>query len=439
MAQNLVRDLCAKTITFIKNKLISDEFISRHKQNLTDFTRKRSLPFHVLFVFLINLIKSSLQNELDIFFKQIHHTDVPERKVTASALSQARHKLKHQAFIELNHETTKHFYDNYSPKTWHGFRLVAIDGSTVKVPQNSTCKSYFGALPLRQSEPRALARVSQCFDVLNNITIDAAIDSLHIGERDLATRHCAHLNPQDLVLLDRGYPAYWLFRFIMEKGVNFCARLPVGRWDIAKQFLASGLSQQVILLDPIADSKKKCRELGLAIKPIQLRLIRINHEEDTQEPIVIVTSLTDSVLYPYEFFQDLYFHRWPIEENYKVLKCRIEIENFSGKSVESVLQDFHANIFMHTITAILAFPVHSCIELDAQKKELDYKINWTQAFAKMRNCGIVLFFRECISSLIEKLHKLFLENNSSVRKGRKFPRNTQPHKKIFAFPYKPIS
>lgn len=438
MAQNLGRDLCARTITFIKNKLISQEFISRHKQNLADFTRKRSLPFHVLFIFLINLIKSSLQNELDIFFKQIHHTDVPQRKVTTSALSQARHKLKHQAFIELNHETTKHFYDTYPTKTWHGFHLVAIDGSTVKVPQNSKCKEYFGTLPIRQAEPRALARVSQCFDVLNNITRDAIIDSLHIGERDLVLRHCTHLTPKDLILLDRGYPAYWLFRFIMEKGINFCARLSIGKWNIAKQFLASGLSQQIIQLDPIADSKKKCLELGLSIKPIQLRLIRISLD-GTQEPIVIITSLTDSDLYPYKILSDLYFQRWPIEENYKVLKCRIEIENFSGKSVDAVLQDFHANIFMHNLTAIMAFPVHSRIEKDSQKKELDYKINWTQALAKMRNCGIVLFFREYISSIIEKLHKLFIENYSVIRKGRKFPRNIQPRKKIFTFPYKPIS
>lgn len=434
----MVRDLCAATITFIKNKLISQEFISRHKQNLADFTRKRSLPFHVLFAFLINLIKSSLQNELDIFFKQIHNTDIPQRKVTTSALSQARHKLKHQAFIELNHETTKHFYDNYPTKTWHGFHLVAIDGSTVKVPQNSKCKDYFGTLPIRQAEPCALARISQCFDVLNNITRDAIIDSLHIGERDFVLRHCAHLTHKDLILLDRGYPAYWLFRFIMEKGINFCARLSIGKWNVAKQFLASGLSQQIIQLDPIADSKKKCLELGLSIKPIQLRLIRIPLD-DAQEPIVIITTLTDSDLYPYEFFHDLYFHRWPIEENYKVLKCRIEIENFSGKSVETVLQDFHANIFMHNLTAVLAFPIHSRIEKDSQKKDLDYKINWTQALAKMRNCGIVLFFRECILSIIEKLHKLFIENNSAIRKGRNFPRNIQPRKKIFAFSYKPIS
>ncbi len=193
----------------------------------------------------------------------------------------------------------------------------------------------------------------------------------------------------------------------MEKGVDYCARLPIGNRDIAKQFLASGLSQQIIQLDPIADSKKKCLELGLSMKPIQLRLIRIHHE-DAQEPSVIITSLIDFDLYPYEIFHDLYFQRWPIEENCKVLKCRIEIENFSGKSVEAVLQDFHANIFMHNLTAILAFPVHSRIETDAQKKDLDYKINRTQALAKMRNCGIVLFFTMTLGCKPEPMKKIYM-------------------------------
>lgn len=182
-----------------------------------------------------------------------------------------------------------------------------------------------------------------------------------------------------------------MFLFLWEKGIHFCARLSLSTWDIAKQFLASGLSQQVIHLDPIADAQKKCRELGLSIKSVPLRLVRI-HLEDAQEPIV------------------------PL--------C--------GKSVETVLQDFHANIFMHNLTAILAFLVHSHIEKSVQKK-LDYKINWTQALAKMRNCGMVLFFRKRMVSLMKKLHQLFLGNNSAIRKGRQFPRNIQPRKKFLPF------
>jgi hypothetical protein len=32
-----------------------------------------------------------------------------------------------------------------------------------------------------------------------------------IGERELAAQHLLNVMPNDLILLDRGYPAWWLF------------------------------------------------------------------------------------------------------------------------------------------------------------------------------------------------------------------------------------
>ncbi len=48
----------------------------------------------------------------------------------------------------------------------------------------------------------------------------------------------------------------------------------------------------------------------------------------------------------------------PEEEDYKRLKSRVEIENFTGKNVKAVKQDFYANISTCNLTSILAFPVH---------------------------------------------------------------------------------
>jgi hypothetical protein len=42
-----------------------------------------------------------------------------------------------------------------------------------------------------------------------------------------------------------------------------------------------------------------------------------------------------------DLFKELYYLRWGIEENYKRLKQWVEIENFSGKSVLSIQQDFY--------------------------------------------------------------------------------------------------
>ena len=88
------------------------------------------------------------------------------------------------------------------------------------------------------------------------------------------------------------------------------------------------------------------------MNPLQLRLIRIQNGDKVQ---VLITSLIDTKRYPIEIFYDLYHSRWPVEEDYKFIKCRMELENFSGKSVLSVYQDFHAKIFTKNLVSILAF------------------------------------------------------------------------------------
>ena len=128
----------------------------------------------------------------------------------------------------------------------------------------------------------------------------------------------------------------------------------------------------------------------------------------------------------------------PIEEYYKRLKSRIEIAKFSGKSVEVVKQDFYAKVFMSSLTAVLAFPVHEKIENIQKKRKLDYKINWTQALGKIRDCGVILFFRENITELLNQLHLLFCKGLTAVRKGRSFERKRKNRKTKECFAYKPI-
>ena len=94
---------------------------------------------------------------------------------------------------------------------------------------------------------------------------------------------------------------------------------------------------------------------------------------------------------------------------------------------------------MSNLTSIVAFPMHDTVQENHQNSKLEYKINWTQALAKMRNCGILLFFRKNIRLLIDKIHALFIQNVSAVRNGRKFPRKFKSPPGKYAFSYKPIS
>lgn len=438
LAWILLSKLCAKLIDSLKEIILSNDFLDRHRQSPKNFTRKRKLPFHYLIFLLMNFIKRSYQDELDGFFQALKGYEVSKRIVSKVALSKARMKLKYEAFVELNRHLIDFFYRDFQPITWQGLNLLAIDGSTARLPRIKEIAEHFGVWHSKGGTECPIARVSQMFDVLNNISIDAVISPKSVGERELAAQHFLNLLPADLILLDRGYPAYWLFNLILSLGSNFCARISCTKWKIIRKFYHSGKKEQIIYLPAPPTSIKQCLEMGLDTKPLRLRLVRV--QLDTGETEILITSLIDSDLYPAHIFDELYHQRWPVEEDYKKAKCWIEIENFSGKSVLSVYQDFHAKIFSKNLTSALAHPTREIVRQASEGKKYEYQINFAQALSKTKDVIVLLFDRskEAAILLISQLHEIFIKTIEPIRPGRKFPRNHKVHRRCFYYCYKPI-
>ena len=438
LAQNLLFNICAELIEFIKKIITSHDFIDRHRKNSSDFTRERKLPAHSLITFLLSLVRGSYQNELDRFFNILKSSDIPIRFVTKAALAKARMKLKYQAFIELNQKLNQFFENRFKPKTWYGFRLLITDGSTIRLPHTEDISKHFGVWRVRQGRPSPMARISQLYDPLNNITVDAAISPKSVGERNMAANHFLSLLPNDLMLMDRGYPAWWLFALIISLNAHFCARISK-KWKIVRSFLASGKNQCIIYLPIPSSSVKIARQMGLDLKPLKLRLIRIDNAD---KPIVLITSLTDLKQYPYPIFSDLYHQRWPVEEDYKVIKCRIELENFSGKSALSVYQDFHAKVLMKNLVSLFALPVNDALVSDpTQTRQYDYQVNFTQALAKCKDLIPLLFQRSKrkIRLIFDALFAILMKTIEPIRPGRKYPRNHRVASRKYYLNFKPIA
>ena len=437
LARKLIFNTCATAVEFIKKIITNPDFIARHRFNPNDFTRKRKLSFHVLIVFLINFVRSSYQDELDKFFKTICRFDVAKRIVSKAALTKARMKLKFEAFVELNLHLVNYFEKHFKPRNWYGFRLLGIDGSTARLPMTESVAEHFGVWNGRQGAPSPMARVSQLFDVLNKISVDALIKPKSIGERDLAAQHMINVMDNDLILLDRGYPAWWLFNLILSMDGNFCARVSCTKWKAVRKFFRSGSAEKIINLTAPATSVAQCRQMGMDMAPLQLRFIRIENDGNVA---VLITSLIDTEKYPIDIFNDLYHHRWPIEEDYKTIKCRMELENFTGKSALSVYQDFHAKIFAKNLVWMMAFSVQDKLDQDASFKKHRYQINFTQAFSKSKGV-IALLFHDAsnrIMRLIADLQYIFQRTIEPIRPGRKYPRNHKARTRKFFLQYKPI-
>ena len=100
----------------------------------------------------------------------------------------------------------------------------------------------------------------------------------------------------------------------------------------------------------------------------------------------------------------LYHFRWNIEEADKLLKVRLELSNYSGKTSNSVKQDFFAKIFMMNMCAIMSFPVEEKIRKENQTNSNKYnqQLNKTNILSTLKESWIALWLKKsqtCTCSL----------------------------------------
>ena len=368
--------------------------------------------------FLLNMVNGSLQNELSRFFQVIDDEPVASNDVTAAAFCKARKKFCYTAFKSLNKNLIETFYQSNNEKKWHGFRLLAVDGSVTKVPKSPELMEHFGTARSHSTKPAC--RISQLYDVMNRLTLDLQVGPHSTGERNLALPHLECAGRNDLILYDRGYPANWFFLMHIQRDIQFCVRAPVNSSNLIKEFLKSGKRDARVMSPCIEKSLKRCKKDGLPTDPIELRLIKIDLPSGGVE--VLMTSLLDRKAFPRKIFSDLYQQRWGIEEDYKVLKSRLTIENYSGLSLEAVLQDIHAKTLTKNIASVAIFDAENLKDAVCANRRLPYKINNTYALSQIKdNIVRLLTFREngcLLENIIKKIAKVL----SPCRSHRKFER-----------------
>ena len=421
LAWNLLCETCAKLVEFFRNIVTNPDFLIKHRLSDKNFTRNRKLPFARVIYFLVALPTGSCQKELDGFFKTVNGLDIALSFVTKMAWCKARMKMAYSALIDLNNRMVKYFYAHFAANTWQGFFLKVIDGTTLRLPEIDAIVEHFDPRTPKNRGKCPLARVSQLYDPLNRISCDAIIAPVSQGERDLAVMHFSKLTAGDLVLLDRGYACLWLFDLILSLGADFCARMPAN-WKCVQQFLKSSKTEQIIRLPLAPVGKTRCRRQGIHIGSFALRLIRIELVSGQTE--VLLTSLSDTKCYPHEIFGELYHQRWFVEEDFKTCKCWIELENFTGKSVLSVQQDFHARILSKNLTSMLSFQARETIANTPASGKQPRQINFSHCLSVMKSAIPLLLTRpvDTLAVLLQALSALFLKSTEPVRPGRSYPR-----------------
>jgi hypothetical protein len=422
----------------LSKALHDDDFVARHRTKPTAFIRERKLPFQKLCLIMIWNLRAALHLDLERFFDLIGpNTSSPK----PSAFSRARACLKASAFRELNDQIiTVAGEFGLRDNLWNGLRLLATDGSTLRLPKGSPAiAEHFGGMTSRHDTFLPMARMSYLYEVRTNLIIDAQLTPYVEGE-------CSHAYEliggnvwsEDLTLYDRGYNDPRIIAWSMAQESHFVIRVAVGNSAGAQQFVDSGKSEaefDLTLEDALVEEFEGC---GLKIpKTFRLRFIRV--VLDTGEVEVLITNLTDRDRYPADQFGALYHERWGVEEGIKTSKCKIEIENWTGKSVASVEQDFRARIVCQNIAASVALTAQPALDEATADCRHNYKINMKRAIGLIRDQFVKLMMGtpEELKTLLSKLAERLKKAACIVRPGRSYPRRA-PRRIPPAAPYKPI-
>jgi hypothetical protein len=273
------------------------------------------------------------------------------------------------------------------------------------------------------------ATASVLYDVLNSVAVDAILAKATAYEVDLATSHLAHTTSEDLLVEDRGYVSYKMLAQAAHSPCQIVIRCSSASFSVARRMLkGEGENSQIAILKPCKKQRAEIKKLGLPMK-LTVRFVRVLLE--TGEYEVLVTSLLDGTKYPTEEFKTLYWYRWQIETFYGVIKTRLEVENFTGISVEAVRQDFFSTIFLTGLESILTDAAQA--KLDAKQDNKHRQIvNRSVSFNAIKNKAFDLLATNMATEpLFEQLTALFMTSPTLQRKRRSFERKkTSASKKL---------
>ena len=382
------------------SKILIDDYFFKcsNRSKSTDFTRERKMGFKDTILFMLNMINKSLQTELNSFFEKVLNKDTA---ISKQAFSENRQKIDPKAFIELNDRIIKVIYDECDEyELWNGYRLTAVDGSIIELPNTEELRDAFGCSKNQRSQV-ARARVTCIFDVINKVVIKSKIDNVNTSERKVAEELIpemlkdSHMN--ELILFDRGYPCKELISSLIEKDTHFVMRLTCNFYRH--------------LMDP----KKEDQDIIIKYKKkeYKVRILRFLLDSRTEE--ILITNVFDEKLNT-EDFKALYFMRWGIETKYDELKNRLEIENFSGTTKVAIEQDFYASIYLSNMIALARKDSDDIIKEENETKELkyEYKTN-TNIFIGSLKDKFILMLLETSKRKRNRMYKEIMEQVSNYR------------------------
>ena len=420
-------------IALLRARLFAADFCARHRIHAHDFTRQRLLTFPVVLLLLLQKSTQSVQRHLHSFFQQLWPQS-HDRHATPGAWTQARAKLAHTAFIELNQQVVLPSFDAPEQaahrRTWRGHRLLGCDGSLLRLPAHPEVFEVFGAVAVANhlgdtGTRYAPARLSVLYDLLNRVGLDARLAPIAESEVSLVTAQLAHLKKNDVLLWDRGFTGFVLLAQVVAHGAHFVGRCSRRSFAAAQELFRvnrAGRSQIVKLL-ATPEQRAELQKLG---RPTELLVRFVSVRLPTGELEVLLTSLLEETLYPTAEFLQVYHWRWNHETYHQMLKGRLDLENWSGQTVEAVRQDVQAAVLVSNLESLLSQEPQEALSANDAARHAPAQVNRAVSYHALKEHVLELLWSQRPAAEVLVEMQRWMVSNPVSRRSERSPPRRQP-------------
>ncbi|MGH8523508.1 MAG: IS4 family transposase [Gammaproteobacteria bacterium] len=250
-------------------------------------------------------------------------------QLSEEAFAQARQKMPLEFWSTLIVLLGRRFEQQHGDGVrWKAFRLLALDGTCIDLPDWKPLEDHFGRARNGWSKGPVQARMVMLQLPLARVPWRYTLGPLQHGEPTVAEPLLEQLQPDDLVLMDLGFWSYGLFGTVQDRRAFFAIRL---RGNVRLRTLKR-LGPKDRLVRWNKPNSPRWRQ---SVWPASIQLRVISYQRRGFRPSAVVTNVLNSRLVSREDWVrlasatepgdgrlgvGLYHRRWEIETTFHELK-----------------------------------------------------------------------------------------------------------------------
>jgi hypothetical protein len=230
---------------------------------------------------------------------------------------------------------------------YRGLRLVAIDGSTFELPDETDNDAAFGRPGCRQgTSGYPQARCVILVECGTHAILGAKLGAYRSGEWELCPPLLQALGPGMLCLADRGFNGFEHWEQAGATGAQLLWRVGSTRELPVQRVLEDGSYLSTIRPTGVARAEAAAR--AITVRVIDYTLPEL---PDAEPHYRLMTTLLDAKAAPAMELAELYHRRWEVEGVYDELKTHLRQGRrvFRSKTPELVRQEFYGWVLMHYV------------------------------------------------------------------------------------------